>query len=618
MPSLAGQKLDKYDVLEEVGHGGMAVVYRGRDTVLDREVAVKVLHTHLADRDESRRRLQREAKTVAKLRHDNIVEIFDSSDPDRRGDTYIVCEFIHGVTLRDWLDKHRKLRPLLAAMIAHRLCLPLEHAHSLGIVHRDVKPENVMIRDDGCLKLMDFGIAQILDTQRLTTTGQLLGSPAFMAPELISGKPVDKRIDIFALGVMLYQMATGELPFSGRNPAQVLNRILEGDYRPPGQIEPRVDEDLAAIIAKALALKPSDRYQTARAMATDIEGYLAFHDIEPRPEELAGYFAKPEAFERGLDTRVCRVLTRKATKAMRDGHGARALKLLGRVLEIDPNDSRAKAMLDKVRVRGQRMRQLALGGGGLALAGIIAAGVVLLQPGPPTPDQLAASEPGTHVGELGPTVPYRIEPDAPSESGAAASETSGASDTTASEDEDAGDSEGGRRPGTSGGGERPRKDPVPCTVRVVGLPVAALEGGTYEVYFPSIGNRELSSKGEVEVELAQETDAILNGDSYGGRVRIDPSDCASEVVILDAEIKPAQLQFESGEIPLDALLVTCEDGCVGSTNARRFPKLAFAKGQTELEITLTFQAKGYRKKDGNRYRVHPGRNVIKVGLEKAE
>jgi serine/threonine protein kinase len=392
MPSLAGQKLDKYDMLEEVGHGGMAVVYRGRDTILDREVAVKVLHAHLADREESRRRLEREAKTVAKLHHDNIVEIFDSSDPTRARESYIVCEFIHGVTLRDWLDDRWVARPVLAAMIAHRLCLPLEHAHSMGIVHRDIKPENVMIREDGVLKLMDFGIAQILDTQRLTTTGQLLGSPAYMAPELINGKPVDKRIDIFALGVMLYQLATGELPFSGRNPAQVLNRILEGDYKPAAQINPKVDEDLEAIIAKALALKAEDRYQSANSLANALEEYVQQFGLEPSPEELAGYFANPESYVDELDNRVCRELMRRATKAMRDGNGARALKQLSRVLELDPDNKRAAAMLDRVRIRGQRMRQAALAGGALALAGIVAAGVMLLQPDPIKPEQIVTQE----------------------------------------------------------------------------------------------------------------------------------------------------------------------------------------------------------------------------------
>ncbi|MFV8756099.1 serine/threonine-protein kinase [Nannocystaceae bacterium ST9] len=615
MPSLAGQKLDKYDVLEEVGHGGMAVVYRGRDCVLDREVAVKVLHAHLADREESRRRLQREAKTVAKLRHDNIVEIFDSSDPEKLGDTYIICEFIHGVTLREWLDQRRKTRPLLAAMIAHRLCLPLEHAHSLGIVHRDIKPENVMIRDDGCLKLMDFGIAQILDNQRLTTTGQLLGSPAYMAPELISGKPVDKRIDIFALGVMLYQLATGELPFAGRNPAQVLNRILEGDYRPPAQIEPRIDEDLAAIIAKALALKPADRYQSARSMAADIEGYLAFHELEARSEELAGYFAKPDEWEAGLDARVCRVLTRKATKAMRDGHGARALKLLGRVLEIDPKDGRAKAMLDKVRLRGQRMRQVALAGGCLALIGSIAAGVVLTREPPPESKQLATSDPTERTTEVEAYVPYVEEPEAPAETGQVAIGTE-----TGETETETGEPEGETHEPTTSGQDRPRSA-VRCTLRVEGLPAATLAGGTYGLYLPSKGVQDLPSSGELVVELSQETDVVLRGESYGGHMRVDPEDCPAKVAILHAEVKPAVLRFQTGKIPMEDLVVTCESGCTAAANtvgATRFPKLPFAKGKTEMEITLTFQAKHYRKSEGNRYRLNPGENTIEVELEKAE
>src|SRR5690606_30960548 len=213
--TLVGTQLDKYQLLEEVGHGGMAVVYRAHDSVLQREVAVKVLHAHLADREESKLRLQREAIAVAKLRHDNILEIFDYSGP-QAPDSYIVTEFIHGPTLREWIDDSLDPRPAVAALIIHRLCLALGHAHRSGIIHRDIKPENVMIRvDDGCLKLMDFGIAQLLDNQKLTMTGQLIGSPAYMAPELISGRPLDARTDLFSLGIILYQLATGELPFTG-------------------------------------------------------------------------------------------------------------------------------------------------------------------------------------------------------------------------------------------------------------------------------------------------------------------------------------------------------------------------------------------------------------------
>src|SRR5258706_9800231 len=166
--------LQRYRLLEEVGQGGMAVVYKGFDTTLNREVAVKVLHPHLAGHEESRARLQREAHAVAKLRHENILEIFDYSGPDSP-ESYIVTEFIHGKTLKNFLVEHPLELPEIAQMIASEVARALEHAHSLGVIHRDVKPENVMIRDDGILKLMDFGIAQIVDKERMTVTGQLLG-----------------------------------------------------------------------------------------------------------------------------------------------------------------------------------------------------------------------------------------------------------------------------------------------------------------------------------------------------------------------------------------------------------------------------------------------------------
>jgi serine/threonine protein kinase len=611
MPSLAGQKLDKYDMLEEVGHGGMAVVYRGRDTILDREVAVKVLHPHLADREESRRRLEREAKTVAKLHHDNIVEIFDSSDPTRARESYIVCEFIHGVTLRDWLDDRWVPRPVLAAMIAHRLCLPLEHAHSLGIVHRDIKPENVMIREDGVLKLMDFGIAQILDTQRLTTTGQLLGSPAYMAPELINGKPVDKRIDIFALGVMLYQLATGELPFSGRNPAQVLNRILEGDYKAPALINSKVDEDLEAIIAKALALKPEDRYQSANSFADALQDYLQQFGLEPSPEELGSYFANPESYVDELDHRVCRELMRRATKAMRDGNGARALKQLSRVLELDPNNKRAAAMLDKVRIRGQRMRQAALIGGSLALVGIVAAGVLLLQPDPPTPGRIESQERDRSAAANGYRIPFEEAEKAPPILEPAETETGETGE------EPVHDGGTGGRPNGTGGNDGGPPGLVSCTVVVEDLPAAKLAGGEYDLMVVGVGLKRLPASGELEVEIEESTTVKLNDDTFEGSIRLDPKDCqAGDRNVIHAAAKAAVLKFQAGGIRLSDISVSCKAGCSqADVLASKFPKLPFAAGETEMQVELEFKSPGYDPRT-REYTIVPGNNEIAINLVK--
>jgi tRNA A-37 threonylcarbamoyl transferase component Bud32 len=616
MPSLAGQKLDKYDMLEEVGHGGMAVVYRGRDTILDREVAVKVLHAHLADREESRRRLEREAKTVAKLHHDNIVEIFDSSDPARARDSYIVCEFIHGVTLRDWIDDRWVPRPALAAMIAHRLCLPLEHAHSLGIVHRDIKPENVMIRQDGCLKLMDFGIAQILDTQRLTTTGQLLGSPAYMAPELINGKPVDNRIDIFALGVLLFQLATGELPFAGRNPAQVLQRILEGDYKPPSSLNSKVDEDLEAVIAKALALKPDDRYQSAHSFSLALEEYLANFGLEASPEELSAYFANPDAYVAELDERVCRDLMRRAARAMRDGHGARALKLLGRVLELEPDNKRAAAMLDKVRVRGQRMRQAAFAGGLVALAGIVTAGVLLLRPDPPIPGKVEGAEPGNrHASDSYyiPGIEPRPGPPTTDETGAMTSEggmMEGETGETVTAETGESDDEG-RTTGPS----RPSSE-TECSVSVTDLPASLLAGGDYALSIPGQGRKPLPTSGSLPILIGDKMTITLAGDTYTGSLVLDPEKCRGGAVqTLQATPKPAKLVFEAGAISATQLSVSCVDGCsYVKQTAKSFPQLPFPRGETEMLVELEFKAANYRSHIEN-FKLTPGTNQIRVTLE---
>ena len=161
---------DRYKLIEEVGQGGMAVVYRAQDETLKREVAIKILHQHLAGEPDSRARLEREAQAVAKLRHENILEIFDYSGAGSAS-SYIVTEFIDGQTLKQYLTGHPLGFSELAALISVEVCHALGHAHAVGVIHRDVKPENVMIRKDGLIKLMDFGIAQVLDFQRMTVTG---------------------------------------------------------------------------------------------------------------------------------------------------------------------------------------------------------------------------------------------------------------------------------------------------------------------------------------------------------------------------------------------------------------------------------------------------------------
>ena len=400
---------DRYKLLQEVGQGGMAVVYRASDSTLKREVAIKILHQHLASEPESKARLEREAQAVAKLRHENILEIFDYSGMDSYS-SYIVTEFIDGPTLKQWLNNHAIVHPEVAALVAAEIGGALVHAHGVGIIHRDIKPENVMIRKDGLLKLMDFGIAQVVDLQRMTVTGQLLGSPAYMAPELIEGKPLDFRTDVFSVGIMLYQLATGSLPFSGKNPHEVLRRIGEGRFPDPRTLNRRIGDALARIIARALAHNPDDRYSTVGLLTADLSEYLTDAGLTDVRSELRAYFADPAGFEQALPDRMASALAAAADRQLAEGRSARAMELWNRVLASNPHHPGVLAALKRLEGR-TRFKNAALvitilGG----IAGMIW-GIARLQPAPAArPVPIAALTPAAPVLPSAPPRPKTVTP----------------------------------------------------------------------------------------------------------------------------------------------------------------------------------------------------------------
>ena len=291
---MIGTSIGRYHIEEELGHGGMSVVYRGRDHELGRDVAVKVLHAHLAKKAENRKRFHREAQAIARLRHENILEIYDYASQDAER-AYIIMEYVDGSNLRQFLEQHGPPPPEHCALIGLAICHALEIAHAKGIIHRDLKPENVMISKNGRVKLMDFGIAHVFDAETMTQTGSLLGSPAHMAPEMIEGDPVDERADIFALGTVLYWLATGALPFEGKNTPQVLKRVLEGIYRNPESHDDRIGECFSNIIRTSLAFEPSERYANVDAIARELESFILSAKIEDMSAELKHYLKDPEA-----------------------------------------------------------------------------------------------------------------------------------------------------------------------------------------------------------------------------------------------------------------------------------------------------------------------------------
>ncbi len=274
---MSNRKLGKYEITERLGRGGMAEVYRGYHKELDRYVAVKVLHAFLADDPEFKSRFEREAKNVAKLRHPNIVQVYDF-DFDAEGESYyMVMELVDGVTLKDRfvsLNDRGQAMPLDEALrIIREAAGALAYAHSRSMIHRDVKPANLMIDHDSRIVLTDFGIAKIVTGAQFTASGGMVGTPAYMAPEQGLGEAGDERSDLYSLGVILFQLVTGHLPYDAETPLAIILKHLNSPIPSARELNPEVPLAVDHIIQKAMAKEPADRYQTAAELIDDLNRF---------------------------------------------------------------------------------------------------------------------------------------------------------------------------------------------------------------------------------------------------------------------------------------------------------------------------------------------------------
>jgi serine/threonine-protein kinase len=263
--------LGRYEIISELGQGAMGVVYKALDPLIDRELAIKTINLGLAleEKEEYEGRFYQEAKAAGRLSHPNIVTIFDVG---KSGDVaYIAMEFLQGKELRDILNDGEKLPVEQILNIVYQVSLGIAYAHENGIVHRDVKPSNIMVGSDGHVKITDFGIARMESSSVRTQTGMVLGSPKYMSPEQVVGKLIDQRSDIFSLGVVLYEMLTGKPPFVGENVNAIMYQTLNSIPPPPGSVNQSVPDMLNFIVAKALAKGLDDRYQSAKDFASDLK-----------------------------------------------------------------------------------------------------------------------------------------------------------------------------------------------------------------------------------------------------------------------------------------------------------------------------------------------------------
>lgn len=272
MDKYIGKRLDgRYEIHELIGVGGMANVYRCTDTLDDREVAIKILKDEFLNNEEFIRRFKNESKAIAMLSHPNIVKVYDVSFGDMI--QYIVMEYIDGITLKEYIDQQGIIEWKDVLHLTIQVLKALQHAHECGIVHRDIKPQNIMLLQDGTIKVTDFGIARFSDKATRTMTDQAIGSVHYIAPEQARGDSTDGKTDIYSVGVMLYEMLTGTLPFDGDSAVTVALMQLQSTPKRPREVNPAIPAGLEQITMRAMEKNPEDRYTSAAEMLSDIERF---------------------------------------------------------------------------------------------------------------------------------------------------------------------------------------------------------------------------------------------------------------------------------------------------------------------------------------------------------
>ncbi len=276
---LVGRTLGNYQILEEIGRGGMAIVYRAYQPSLNRQVAIKVLPPHFTFDRQFVERFLREAQAAASLRHPNIVVVHDVAE--QNGLYYIVMEYLQGQTLRQLIEREGPLSPARVARMVERIASALDYAHQRGFVHRDVKPGNIFVGADDHPTLTDFGIAKAASGTQLTRSGMLIGTPEYMSPEQAQGEQVDRSTDIYALGIVVYQMLSGQVPFGGTTPHAILYKQINESPPPLRALQPGLPRALEGALARALAKDPRARYPNAEAFAKALAGTVT--SLQPAP-----------------------------------------------------------------------------------------------------------------------------------------------------------------------------------------------------------------------------------------------------------------------------------------------------------------------------------------------
>lgn len=300
----------RYTIISSLGEGGMADVYLGQDTILNRQVAIKILRGELSKDPITLLRFQREAGAVSKLHHPNVVEVYDVGEYNSRH--YIVMEYVKGRTLKQLISQRGALHQEEAVDIMIQLTSAVQHAHEHHIIHRDIKPQNVLVKDDGTIKITDFGIALAHDAIQLTQADAVLGSAHYLAPETTRGESINHQVDIYALGIVFYELLRGSVPFKGDNPVQIAMKHLREDIPSIRDFHPMIAQSVENIIIKASAKDRKQRYQSAKEMLYDLEHCLDVQNQNVAKIEIIQPLQEESNLEREKELRKARIKREKA------------------------------------------------------------------------------------------------------------------------------------------------------------------------------------------------------------------------------------------------------------------------------------------------------------------
>lgn len=340
-----------FQIRELIATGGMAAIYKAVQVSLDRIVAVKILHGHLAQDENFITRFEREAKAAANLKHENIVNIIDYGKAE---DVYFIAmEYIDGRSLKELVSSVKFVPLDIALSIAYEISNGLAHAHQRGMVHRDIKPANIMIGYDGTVKIADFGLAQAQDLTSVTITGSIVGTPAYMSPEQATGKKVDNRTDIFSLGVVMYEMITGSKPFCGENYSSVIHEIITVKPPKPLEANPLINKEINDVIEKMLEKDLDHRYQEITEVSEIIHSYFKRNKVEVTRKQIGGFVSKPDALFKDLIERRKKKHFERGLYFMTLGYAKidDAISEFTKVLHLAPDDGPAKKHLTELKQR---------------------------------------------------------------------------------------------------------------------------------------------------------------------------------------------------------------------------------------------------------------------------